>query len=130
MTTPQDADYSQRWPPERGSQFPDSRILTYVVEEDYVMVECFPGSLSKFESVLSSNPPVLESFLLQVPTKSIFQLYHTSAYLRRFLRTYPTAWRYLSFRLSQPTALQTTAVSHHDPHNHTLARLSPKHGVH
>src|SRR5271170_5160108 len=129
MTTPQDADYSQRWPPEGGSQLPDSRILTYTVEEDYVMVECFPGSLSKFEAVLSSNPPVLESFLLQVPTKTIFQLYHTSAYLRRFLRTYPTAWRYLSFRLSQPAALQPTTGSHNDPNSNTLARLSPNYGV-
>jgi hypothetical protein len=108
---------------------PDSRILTYTVEEDYVMVECFPGSLSKFEAVLSSNPPVLESFLLQVPTKTIFQLYHTSAYLRRFLRTYPTAWRYLSFRLSQPAALQPTTGPHNDPNGNTLARLSPNYGV-
>jgi hypothetical protein len=129
MTTPQDADYSQRWPPEGGNQLPDSRILTYTVEEDYVMVECFPGSLSKFEAVLSSNPPVLESFLLQVPTKTIFQLYHTSAYLRRFLRTYPTAWRYLSFRLSQPAALQPTTGPHNDPNGNTLARLSPNYGV-
>ena len=129
MTTPQAADYSQRWPPEGGSQLPDSRILTYVVEEDYVMVECFPGSLSKFEAVLSANPPVLESFLLQVPTKTIFQLYHTSAYLRRFLRTYPTAWRYLSFRLSQPTALQPPTAPHNDPNSNTLARLSPNYGV-
>ena len=93
------------------------------------MVDCFPGSLSKFESVLSSNPPILESFLLQVPTRTIFQLYHTSAYLRRFLRTYPTAWRYLSFRLSQPTAIQPAAVPHNDPNNTTLARLSPNYGV-
>jgi hypothetical protein len=129
MTTPQDADYSQRWPPEGDNQLPNSRILTYTVEEDYVMVECFPGSLSKFEAVLSSNPPVLESFLLQVPTKTIFQLYHTSAYLRRFLRTYPTAWRYLSFRLSQPAALQPTAGPHNDPTGNALARLSPNYGV-
>ena len=108
---------------------PDSRILTFVVDDDYVMVDCFPGSLSKFESVLSSNPPILESFLLQVPTKAIFQLYHTSAYLRRFLRTYPTAWRYLSFRLSQPTGLQPTVVPHSDPNTTTLARLSPNYGV-
>src|SRR5256885_2160224 len=129
MTTPEDPDYSQRWPSEGGSQFPDSRILTYVVEEDYVMVECFPGSLSKFESVLSSNPPVLESFLLQVPTKTIFQLYHTSAYLRRFLRTYPTAWRYLSFRLSQPAALQPPTVPNPDSSSTALARLPPNYGV-
>lgn len=108
---------------------PNSRILTYVVEEDYVMVECFPGSLSKFESVLSSNPPVLESFLLQVPTKTIFQLYHTSAYLRRFLRTYPTAWRYLSFRLSQPAALQPPTAPNPDSSSASLARLSPNYGV-
>jgi hypothetical protein len=129
VAMPEDADYSQRWQSGGGSQLPDSRILTFVVEEDYVMVECLPGSLSKFESVLSSNPPVLESFLLQVPTKTIFQLYHTSAYLRRFLRTYPTAWRYLSFRLSQPTALQPTTVPHNDPNSNTLARLSPNYGV-
>src|SRR5207248_1746489 len=56
-------------------------------------------SLSTFERVFSTHAPILESLLLQSPTDSIFQLYHTSHYLRTFLRSYPTAWQYLSFRL-------------------------------
>ena len=58
--------------------------------------------LSTFERVMSTHAPIFESFLLQAPTDTIFQLYHTSRYLRDFLRSYPTAWQYLSFRLPQP----------------------------
>jgi len=57
--------------------------------------------LSRFESVLSSHPPILESLLAQLPTTSILDLYHTSNYLRTFLQQYPLAWKALSFRLPQ-----------------------------
>ncbi|KAL1993183.1 hypothetical protein VTN49DRAFT_3132 [Thermomyces lanuginosus] len=55
--------------------------------------------LSTFERVISTHAPIFESLLLQIPTDTLFQLYHTSSYLRRFLQSYPTAWKYLSFRL-------------------------------
>ncbi|KAF2130568.1 hypothetical protein P153DRAFT_288937 [Dothidotthia symphoricarpi CBS 119687] len=58
--------------------------------------------LSLFEAVLTSYPPVLESFLAQIPTPALLGLYHTSRHLRDFLRRYPLAWRTLSFRLPQP----------------------------
>ncbi|OJK02985.1 hypothetical protein ASPACDRAFT_76070 [Aspergillus aculeatus ATCC 16872] len=60
-------------------------------------------SLSTFERVLTTHAPILESLLLQTPTDSILSLYHTSRYLRSFLRSYPTAWKYLSFRLLYPS---------------------------
>ena len=63
--------------------------------------------LSTFERVFSTHAPILESLLLQMPTDSIFQLYHTSHHLRAFLRSYPTAWKYLSFRLLYPSGSQT-----------------------
>lgn len=63
-------------------------------------------SLSIFERVITTHAPILESLLLQLPTISILQLYHTSRYLRSFLKTYPTAWRYLSFRLFCPSGVQ------------------------
>lgn len=69
-----------------------------------------PG-LSTFERVMSTHTPIFESFLLQAPTDTIFQLYHTSGYLRDFLRSYPTAWQYLSFRLPQPTPQQVRPVN-------------------
>ena len=56
-------------------------------------------SLSIFEQVIATHPPIVESVLLQLPTASILDLYHTSKYLRSFLQSYPTAWNYLSFRL-------------------------------
>lgn len=59
--------------------------------------------LSTFERVFSTHAPIFESLLLQIPTNTIFQLYHTSSYLRNFLQSYPTAWKYLSFRLLFPT---------------------------
>ncbi|KAL1957571.1 hypothetical protein VTO42DRAFT_5682 [Malbranchea cinnamomea] len=62
--------------------------------------------LSTFERVISTHAPIFESFLLQAPTDTIFQLYHTSRYLRNFLRSYPTAWQYLSFRLAHPSGNQ------------------------
>ena len=62
------------------------------------------STLSKLELVCFVDGPILASLLLQIPTDTIFQLYHTSSYLRQFLRGYPTAWRYLSFRLLQPSS--------------------------
>lgn len=62
--------------------------------------------LSTFERVFTTHAPILESLLLQVPTETILQLYHTSRYLQTFLKSYPTAWRYLSFRLFCPSGAQ------------------------
>ena len=59
-------------------------------------------ALSLFEAVVTSYPPVLESLLAQLPTAALLELYHTSLHLRRFLRSYPLAWKTLSFRLPQP----------------------------
>jgi len=108
----------------------DSRILFSDIEDDYVLVVRLPGYLAKFEAILSTNPPILESLLLQVPTKTILRLYHTSSYLRRFLQTYPTAWRYLSFRLSQPASLPPPPLPPNgDVNGGAVARLSPNYGV-
>jgi hypothetical protein len=63
--------------------------------------------LSTFERVFSTHTPIFESLLQQIPTHTIFQLYHTSSYLRRFLASYPTAWKYLSFRLLFPSGSQS-----------------------
>jgi hypothetical protein len=63
--------------------------------------------LSTFERVFSTHAPIFESLLLQIPTNTVFQLYHTSSYFRNFLQSYPTAWKYLSFRLLFPTGTQT-----------------------
>lgn len=60
------------------------------------------GALSLFESIITTYPPVLESLLSQLPTAALLELYHTSRYLRDFLRKYPLAWKTLSFRLPQP----------------------------
>ena len=83
-----------------------------------------PYTLSKFETLLSCNPPILESFLLQSPTTTIFQLYHTSSYLRHFLRSYPTAWKYLSFRLLQPSSPTTSGATTTDSNGNTVPRQS------
>jgi hypothetical protein len=66
-----------------------------------------PRRLSTFERVLSTHAPIFESLLLQIPTETILQLFHTSSYLRNFLQSYPTAWKYLSFRLLYPSGSQT-----------------------
>jgi hypothetical protein len=67
--------------------------------------------LSLFERVITTNAPILESLLLQIPTDTIIKLYHTSHYLRTFLRSYPTAWKTLSFRLLFPSGtLPTTRI--------------------
>ena len=56
-------------------------------------------TLSPFEQIVVTYPPIVESLLLQLPTSAILDLYHTSRNLRSFLQLYPTAWNYLSFRL-------------------------------
>ena len=68
-------------------------------------------SLSRFEQIFSTHPPVLESLLLQLPTSSILDLYHTSNYLRSFLQGYPTAWNHLSFRSFSPGRLTSRQAS-------------------
>ncbi|KAJ5410131.1 uncharacterized protein N7487_004490 [Penicillium crustosum] len=68
--------------------------------------------LSTFERVITTNAPIFESLLLQIPTDTIIKLYHTSSYLRTFLRSYPTAWKSLSFRLQFPsTTLPNTQIN-------------------
>lgn len=57
-----------------------------------------PSSLSRFETIIATHQPVWESLVLQLPTPAILELYHTSRYLRSFLRACPTAWSALSFR--------------------------------
>lgn len=71
------------------------------------------ATLSLFESIITTYPPILESLLSQITTASVLDLYHTSRYLRDFLRGYPLAWKTLSFRLPQP------AVSVGSPGNET-----------
>lgn len=61
-----------------------------------------------FEELLKCAP-VCESLLLQLPTDAILALYHTCRSLRQFLRDYPTSWKYLSYRLHQPTSPPTPA---------------------
>ena len=68
-------------------------------------------ALSRFEQIISTHPPVFESLLLQLPTSSILDLYHTSSYLRSFLQGYPTAWNHLSFRSFSPGRLTSRQAS-------------------
>ena len=86
-------------------------VLTAAEQEPQLLIESalqhsvLPAvrHLSLFERVITTNAPILESLLLQLPTDSILKLYHTSSYLRSFLRSYPTAWISLSFRLLYPS---------------------------
>ena len=64
--------------------------------------------LSIFETIFTTYPPILDSLLSQLPTRSTFDLFHTSRYLRSFLQQYPLAWKTLSFRLPQPALLLTS----------------------
>lgn len=57
-------------------------------------------SLSIFERIIATHPPVLESLFLQLPTPTILHLYQTSRFLRFLLQSYPLAWNHLSFRLA------------------------------
>ncbi|PIG82935.1 hypothetical protein AARAC_009429 [Aspergillus arachidicola] len=75
-------------------------LVDSALEQSLIPVQ---RSLSTFERVVTTHAPLLESLLLQLPTDSILKLYHTSRYLRSFLRSYPTAWKHLSFRLFFPS---------------------------
>jgi hypothetical protein len=61
--------------------------------------------LSRLEYTLTNYEPILETLLSHLPTASIFNLQRSSQYLRQFLRSYPLAWKTLSFRLPQPSAV-------------------------
>lgn len=71
---------------------------------------------TSFERLIACNPPILESLLAQLPFQSILKLYHTSPFLRQFLRQSPTSWRYISLRLYQPT-VSTVAASNNNTGN-------------
>ncbi|KAL6243748.1 hypothetical protein RBB50_009181 [Rhinocladiella similis] len=66
---------------------------------------------SSFELLITCNPPILQSLLAQVPTDTIFRLYQTSSFLRDFLTKSPTSWRYISWRLYQPTISNAVATT-------------------
>ncbi|KAL4956406.1 hypothetical protein BDW69DRAFT_158641 [Aspergillus filifer] len=80
----------------------DDEILEFITDETNHSIQK-RHTLSTFERVLTTHTPILESLLLQTPTAAILRLSHTSRYLRSFLRSYPTAWKYLSFRLLFPS---------------------------
>lgn len=83
------------------SRAPASRLRSFSPHKIHPPIQ--PRStLSTFEHIISSYPTVFESLLLQLPTASIFDLYHTSKCLRAFLQDYPTAWKHLSFRSCSP----------------------------
>lgn len=70
-----------------------------------------PSSPSRFELLITCNPPILESLLAQVPTDTIFRLYQTSPFLRDFFTKSPTSWRYISWRLYQAAASTATITN-------------------
>ncbi|KAL2003803.1 hypothetical protein VTN02DRAFT_2157 [Thermoascus thermophilus] len=107
--------------PARGSMEVQSLIGT-ASEQPVIPVH---RPLSTFERVISTHAPILESLLLQSPTDTIFRLYHTSHYLRTFLRSYPTAWKYLSFRLLYPSGTQTRPLIAGSPDPDTLRQSRP-----
>ena len=85
--------------------------------------------LSPFESLISKHSPVFETLVLHLPTSALLHLYHTSRFLRAFLQSYPTAWSYLSFRVShtngqdkRPGTLDQ-ALQRHESKAHALDRL-------
>lgn len=69
------------------------------------------NSLSPFECIILTHPPIFESLLLHLPTSSILDLYHTSRSLQTFLQDYPTAWNNLSFRSLSPGRLASRQTS-------------------
>ena len=80
-----------------------SNFQKYHNEGPHVPLEAL--SLSPFESIFTSYPPILESLIAHLPTLSLLNLYRTSHHLRKFLRSYPLAWSTLSFRLPQQAAI-------------------------
>ncbi|PLB45448.1 hypothetical protein P170DRAFT_439211 [Aspergillus steynii IBT 23096] len=80
---------------------PSQVLVASALEQSVIPAQ---RSLSTFERVFTTHAPILESLLLQIPTDTIVKLYHSSAYLRSFLRSYPTAWKQLSFRLFYPSS--------------------------
>lgn len=86
----------------QGNQ--QQRVMVQTALEQSMIPDQRP--LSTFERVFTTHAPILESLLLQIPTDTLLQLYRASPYLRTFLRSYPTAWKYLSFRLFYPSGTQ------------------------
>ncbi|KAK5090559.1 hypothetical protein LTS08_002533 [Lithohypha guttulata] len=63
-----------------------------------------PGTrISRFEQVVANNEPVLESLVAQLPTESILNLYHSSRFLKSLFQQSPISWKYMSWRLHQPS---------------------------
>ncbi|KLJ11494.1 hypothetical protein EMPG_13326 [Blastomyces silverae] len=97
--------------PQEPYSIPPSILADLVAAEGTKEIEPAERPLSTLERVFSTHTPIFESFLLQAPTDTIFQLYHTSRYLRSLLRSYPTAWQYLSFRLLFQSGTQARQAS-------------------
>ncbi|OJD13389.1 hypothetical protein ACJ73_09207 [Blastomyces percursus] len=97
--------------PQALDSTPPSILADRVTANGTKEIELPERPVSTFERVFSTHTPIFESFLLQAPTDTIFQLYHTSRYLRSLLRSYPTAWQYLSFRLLFQSGTQLRPTS-------------------
>ena len=69
------------------------------------------SNISRFEQIIANNPPVLSSLVAQLPTVSILNLYHTSPFLKQLFRQTPTSWRYMSWRLHQPSPNVSTPTA-------------------
>jgi hypothetical protein len=61
--------------------------------------------LSKLEEIMAAYEPILNSLLAHLPTTSIRHLSNSSSYLHQFIRSYPLAWKSLSSRLPQQSAI-------------------------
>jgi hypothetical protein len=74
-----------------------------------------PTSPSRFEQVICTNPPILDSLFAQITTDDALHIFQTSRYLRDSLKALPTAWRYISLRLYQPATVPTPAQIANNP---------------
>ena len=103
------------------------RLSNLTFTDRHGVVDRQGTTLSRFESIIASHAPILESLLLQLPTSALLSLYHTSRFLRSFLQSYPIAWKYLSFRLfSNTSARSSQGVTNNDTLNEsTTLRSKP-----
>ncbi|KAB8346385.1 hypothetical protein FH972_023427 [Carpinus fangiana] len=108
-------------------QSPSSSVaMSLVVERCGIVatVEATAPTPSRMESIFTTYPPIFEALLLHLPTSAIFDLYHTSRTLRSFLRSYPLAWRDLSFRMLPPAPVLVGGILEHptsEPSSHDAA---------
>lgn len=123
MSYPASASLPEHAIRESSGEVEDQNLSLVRVQANTLPVTA-PGGSSRLEHILYAYEPIARNILAHLPTTAIFQLSFTSQFLREFLKSYPLAWKTLSFRLQTPTNIPTSPSGDADLRDRTTQQYA------